>query len=52
MNPCGECLKAYGDFLCKNLGNCIFEDSGETPTLGFEGKPLVDVDKIILQVLR
>jgi len=36
MNPCAECKKQYGEFLCNMLGlNCVFEDAldkkGELP---------------------
>lgn len=38
MNPCKECIRIYGRFLCSDLGHCIFEGTdtgpGETSETG------------------
>ena len=31
MNPCRDCLKAFGDSLCSELGHCVFEGTDEKP---------------------
>ena len=34
MNPCRDCLKAFGDSLCSELGHCVFEGTDEKPQMG------------------
>lgn len=36
MNPCKQCLKAYGDSLCATLGHCAFEGTNEKPAFATE----------------
>jgi hypothetical protein len=48
LKPCKACLKAYGGFLCSDLGHCAFEGSGEWPE---EAKPTTqDRNDLILKV--